>query len=357
MDGLLDGKRILITGGTGSLGKALLRTLLHGDYGRPAQVVVFSRDEAKQHEVRLAFRKLRAATEEVIYEDFEQLLQFQIGDVRDFNSVARAVRKADVIVNAAALKQVPNCEYFPHEAVRTNVDGAENLVRALETLEHTVETVVGVSTDKACKPVNVMGMTKAIQERLLVQANLRCPNTRFICVRYGNVLATRGSVIPLFLSQIGSGGPVTITDPAMTRFLLSLDRAVKTIMDAYRDAGRGEIFIPRIPSSLITNVAQALIGERRIAIANTGIRPGEKVHEILVSEDEGFRTEIRKDYYVIRPVLAEIGATTPLQRALNGEYSSADHVMDLEATQTLLRDNQLMPDQIEGRRFFGELLQ
>jgi UDP-glucose 4-epimerase len=357
MAGMFDGKRIVITGGTGSLGKTLVHTLLRGDYGRPALVVVFSRDEAKQHDVRLSFRKMRAATEEVIYEDFAQLLQFQIGDVRDFNSVARAVKRADVIINAAALKQVPNCEYFPYEAVRTNVDGAENIVRALETLEHSVETVIGVSTDKACKPVNVMGMTKAIQERLFVQASLRCPGTRFICVRYGNVLATRGSVVPLFLSQIASGGPVTITHPAMTRFLLSLDRAVRTIMDAYRNAGPGEIFIPRIPSSLITHVAEALIGDRPIDVVHTGIRPGEKVHEILVSEDEGFRAEIREDYYVIRPGLAEIGAGAAIGQTLNGEYSSANHMMDLDATRKLLQENQLMPEQLEGRRFSDELLQ
>src|SRR5206468_912005 len=147
----------------------------------------------------------------------------------DYHSVASAVQGADVIFNAAALKQVPSCEYFPYEAVRTNVEGPENIVRVIRELKVPVETVVGISTDKACKPVNVMGMSKAIQERLLISANLTCPSTRFICVRYGNVLASRGSVIPLFLDQIRNGGPITITSPAMTRFLLSLDQAVDVI--------------------------------------------------------------------------------------------------------------------------------
>jgi UDP-glucose 4-epimerase len=357
MPGLFEGKRILITGGTGSLGKTLIKTLLSGAHGKPSRIIVFSRDEAKQHDVRIAFRQLRAATEEVIFQDYEHLLQFQIGDVRDFDSVARAVRGADVIMNAAALKQVPSCEYFPYEAVQTNITGAENIVRAIETLGCPVETVIGVSTDKACKPVNVMGMSKAIQERVFVQANLRCPDTRFLCVRYGNVLATRGSVIPLFLSQIRAGGPVTLTVPTMTRFLLSLGRAVQTIVDAYRDARSGEIFVPRIHSSLISHVATALVGDRSIPIVETGIRPGEKLHEVLIAEDEGYRTTVRGDYYVIHPMLAELGGVPDGEPTLGGEWSSAHNVMDLAQTIAILRENHLMPDQLATRQEQGELLQ
>lgn len=353
----LQDKRILVTGGTGSLGKSLVRTILSGVYGRPERVVIFSRDEAKQHDIRMAFRKISVATEEIIYADFEQVLNFQIGDVRDFNSVARAVGNVDIVVNAAALKQVPSCEYFPHEAVRTNIDGAENIVRAIETFKLPVETVIAISTDKACKPVNVMGMTKAIQERIFVQANLRCPATRFICVRYGNVLASRGSVIPLFLDQIRVGGPVTITTNDMTRFLLSLNRAVETIMDAYVTAHRGEIYVPRVRSSLILNIVNALVGDRRLPVVEMGIRPGEKIHEVLVAEDEVYRTVILDNYYVIKPLLPEIEAQVTDQPVLDREYSSAHNVMNLQETEALLRDNQLIPKQIESRLDLGELLQ
>src|SRR5688500_4766785 len=190
---MLTDKRIVVTGGTGSLGKVLVRRLLSGELGKPKLIVVFSRDEAKQHEMRLAYQHRKTATDEVIYHNFEQLLQFRIGDVRDLHSVTTAVRDADVVFNAAALKQVPSCEYFPFEAVQTNVIGAENIIRAIREHDLNVGSVVGISTDKACKPVNVMGMTKAVQERLFVRANLGSTHTRFICVRYGNVLASRGS--------------------------------------------------------------------------------------------------------------------------------------------------------------------
>src|SRR5688572_3576535 len=293
----LEGKRVLVTGGTGSLGQVFIRRLIAGEFGKPAKVTVFSRDEAKQHFMRLEYQRVRAATDEIIYHDFDRILDFRIGDIRDYQSVVGALRTADVVINAAAMKQVPTCEYFPWEAVRTNIQGAENIVRAIQEHELPVEVVVGVSTDKACKPVNTMGMTKAIQERIFVQANMRSPSTRFVCVRYGNVLASRGSVIPLFHEQILKGGPVTITTPDMTRFLLSLDEAVETIFAALASARRGETYIPRVPSSLVTDIAEALIGEEKIKITVTGIRPGEKVHEILVSEEEAYRTIERGKYY------------------------------------------------------------
>jgi FlaA1/EpsC-like NDP-sugar epimerase len=354
---LLQAKSILIIGGTGSLGKSLIRAILSGAYGKPERVTIFSRDEAKQHEIRMAFRNIKSATEEIIYADFEQVLHFQIGDVRDFSAVARAVSRADIVVNASALKQVPSCEYFPHEAVRTNIDGAENIVRAIEMLRLPVETVIGISTDKACKPVNVMGMTKAIQERIFTQANLRCPGTRFICVRYGNVLASRGSVIPLFLDQIRAGGPVTITTNEMTRFLLSLRRAVQCVIDAYATAQRGDIYVPRVRSSLILNIATALVGDGGLPIVQVGIRPGEKIHEVLVAEDEVHRTVILDDYYVIKPILPEIEAYAKDQPMLDREYTSAQNVMSLKETETILRENDLMSNRIGSRRDLGELLQ
>src|SRR5439155_5914174 len=220
----LANRRVLITGGTGTLGRALVRRLLTGELGRPARVTVFSRDEAKQHSMRLAYKNRRAATDEIIYQNAQDLLAFRIGDVRDDASVFMAARDADVIFNAAALKQVPTCEHFPFEAVQTNVMGPENIVRAIACAGARVELVVGISTDKACKPINVMGMTKALQERIFIQANLKCHGARFVCVRYGNVLASRGSVVPLFLDQICHGGPVTVTLQEMTRFLLTIDQ-------------------------------------------------------------------------------------------------------------------------------------
>lgn len=338
---MLSNKRIVVTGGTGSLGKTLVLRLLSGELGQPAKIVVFSRDEAKQYAMRLAYQQRRVATDDVIYHDFAQLLQFQIGDVRDYHSVSAVLRDADFVFNAAALKQVPTCEYFPFEAVRTNVVGAENIVRAIRENRLPVETVVGVSTDKACKPVNVMGMTKAIQERVFVRANLDCPSTRFICVRYGNVLASRGSVIPLFLDQICQGGPVTITTPEMTRFLLSLDQAVDTIFAALKRAQRGDIYIPRIPSARIIDVAEVLIDGRPIEITVIGIRPGEKVHEVLVSEEEAHRTVERGSYYVIAPMLPEVRPSTAVQSPLGREYSSADNVMTKAKLTKLLKRHNL----------------
>src|SRR5256714_3923251 len=261
---MLTGKRVVVTGGTGSLGKVLARRLLTGEVGLPTQITVFSRDEAKQHSMRLAFERLRTATDEVIYHNFERLLQFRIGDVRDLHSVTTCLREADAVFNAAALKQVPSCEYFPFEAVQTNVLGAENIIRAVREHQLPIETVVGVSTDKVCKPVNVMGMTKAVQERLFVRANLDAGNTRFICVRYGNVLASRGSVIPLFHEQIRRGGPLTITTVEMTRFLLSLEQAVDTIFAALNNASPGETYIPRVRSAKVRDIATALIANQKI---------------------------------------------------------------------------------------------
>lgn len=339
--GPLEGKRVLITGGTGSLGQVLVRRVLAGDLGAPAKVVVFSRDEAKQHSMRQTYLRRRVTTDEVIYRDAERTLEFRIGDVRDYHAVAGALRSVEVVFHAAALKQVPACEYAPYEAVLTNIGGPENIVRAIQQGGLPVETVVGCSTDKACKPVNVMGMTKAIQERVFIQANMRCPDTRFLCVRYGNVLASRGSVIPLFHEQIRTGGPVTVTTPRMTRFLLSLDDAVDTIFAAVRDGQPGETYIPRVPAANMLELARALIGDRDVPIELTGIRPGEKVDEILISEEEAHRTVARGDYYVIRPLLPEIQQPDAAPPALTSEYSSGAGLMDRPALEALLRDRRL----------------
>jgi FlaA1/EpsC-like NDP-sugar epimerase len=335
---ILEGKRILVTGGTGSLGQTLVRRLLSGELGRPARITVFSRDEAKQHYMRLDFMHRKAATDEVIYENSQQLLNFRIGDVRDYSALVSALRDADVVFNAAALKQVPSCEYFPFEAVQTNVNGAQNLVRAIRENNLKVETVVGISTDKACKPINVMGLTKALQERILLEANRDCADTRFVCVRYGNVIASRGSIVPLFVEQIQKGGPVTITLPEMTRFLLSLDRAVDTVFAALNEGERGETYIPQVPAAKVVDIAAALMPEgKTVEMTFTGIRPGEKVHEIMVSEEECFRTSERNNYYVIHSILPELrGDTRNFAPALKDEYSSADNNLSVADLRRLL---------------------
>src|SRR5207237_6459268 len=180
------------------------------------------------------------------------------------------------VFNAAALKQVPSCEYFPFEAVLTNIYGAANIVRAVRENALHVEKVIGISTDKACKPINVMGMTKALQERVLIEANRDCPDTSFTCVRYGNVIASRGSIVPLFVEQIRQNQPVTVTLAEMTRFLLSLDRAVDTVLAAISTGNRGETYVPKVPAAKITDVAKALLGEKGLPIIFTGIPPSEK---------------------------------------------------------------------------------
>jgi UDP-glucose 4-epimerase len=334
----LEGKRILVTGGTGSLGKTLVRRLLGGEMGKPAKITVFSRDEAKQHYMRLEYMHREAATDDVIYQNSQDLLNFRIGDVRDYSSLLSAMRDVDVVFHAAALKQVPSCEYFPFEAVLTNIFGAQNVVKAIRENNLGVEKVVGISTDKACKPINVMGMTKALQERILIEANRDCPNTILTCVRYGNVIASRGSIIPLFVEQIQKNQPLTVTLPEMTRFLLSLDRAVDTVFAAIRDGFRGETFVPKVLAAKITDVAKALMGEKDLKINFTGIRPGEKIHEIMVSEEECFRTVERGEYYVILPVLPELREKIEVTNTLENEYSSKDNNISVEDLRELLKN-------------------
>ena len=338
---VFENKVVVITGGTGSLGKVLTARLLTGEEGLPQKIIIFSRDEAKQHFMRVEYEHKRKVTDEVIYNNFKRLLEFRIGDVRNYHSVCSVVRGADIVINAAALKQVPSCEYFPYEAVETNITGAENIVRAIRDNKLTVETVVGISTDKACKPVNVMGMTKSVQEKIFIAANILIPETRFICVRYGNVLASRGSVVPLFHEQIKQGGPLTITTRDMTRFFLPLDKGVDTIIAAIRYGGPGETYIPKVPACRIEDVAKAMAGNRNIDIIYTGIRPGEKVHEILVSYEEAWRTFNRGDYYTIKPMLPELLEDAD-EEPLNKEYSSGDTLMGLDETFKMLEKYNLL---------------
>jgi len=352
----LNNKKILITGGTGSMGMTFVLRMLNGEFGTPKKIIVFSRDEAKQHAMRMAYLNKTVSTEEVIYRNFMNVLEFRIGDVRNYADVCSVVRDADIVVNAAAMKQVPTCEYFPLQAGMSNCIGASNIVRAISENRYPVDTVIGISTDKACKPINVMGMSKSIQERIFISANILVPTTRFICVRYGNVLASRGSVIPLFHEQISNGGPVTVTVPAMTRFLLSLNQAVDTVFAALLYAQPGETFVPDAPSATAMNIAKALIGEREIEIEITGIRPGEKMHEIMISEEEINHCEKRGGYYAIQPMLPELcDSKDRRQNVLTSEFSSADRVLDLEGTAALLKNHRLMVEDVNFQNS-GELL-
>jgi UDP-glucose 4-epimerase len=346
---IFDEKSVLITGGTGSLGKTLVNRILSATHGAPRKLIVFSRDEGKQHDMRLLLMNRREQTDEIIYHNFQRSVEFRIGDVRAYADIASAMRGVDIVINAAALKQVPTCEYFPDQAVLTNCLGAQNIVRAVREGLATPSTVIGISTDKACKPVNVMGMSKAIQERILIAGNVLSSKTRFICVRYGNVLASRGSVIPLFHEQIRSGGPVTITVPTMTRFLLSLNQAVDTVFEALEHAFPGEVIVPNAPSALVMDIATALIGGRPIKTKVIGIRPGEKMHEIMVSEEECTHTVRRGDYLAILPMLPELQHPVEAKKpVIEKEFSSADSVMSVSETRALLERNQLM---IENRDF------
>ncbi len=340
----LEGQRIVVTGGTGSLGKAVVKRLLTGEMGIPSKIIVFSRDEGKHHQMKVDFKHQLVATDDVFYHNFEELLDFRVGDVRDYHALLRVLREVDVVVHASALKQVPSCEYVPNEAVLTNIVGAQNIVAAIRENDTAIHTAIAISTDKACKPINVMGMTKAIQERIFVEANLGNSKTRFACVRYGNVVASRGSVIPLFAEQIRVGGPVTITLPEMTRFLITLDGAVDTVFAALRSAKPGDTFVPRLPAATVENMAKAMIGKRKIELKSIGLRPGEKIHELMVSEEEAYRTEESGQYYAIRAMLPEVAKQSQFNAVLKREYSSEHSVVSLEETRQILHKAGYMTD-------------
>ncbi len=341
---IFEGKKVLVTGGTGSMGKMFVQRVLSGEQGTPKKVIILSRDEAKQHDLRVSYMNRIVGMDEAVYRNFQNVLEFRIGDVRNYQDVCSAVKDVDIVVNAAALKQVPTCEYFAYQGVMTNCLGAHNIVQAILEHGYNVETVVGISTDKAAKPVNVMGMTKAIQERIFTSANILNKKTRFVCVRYGNVLASRGSVIPLFDKQIQAGGPVTITVPEMTRFLLNLNEAVDTVFAAIAHAEAGETFIPIAPSATVENIAKALVGDRDIEIRITGIRPGEKMHEILISDEEMHHTVKRGNYYAIKSMLPELNDLdkSDFKMVMENEYSSKDHSLNYEDTKLLLERNGLL---------------
>lgn len=285
MPHLIQGKTVLVTGGTGSFGHDFIK-LLFAQH-EPKSVIVYSRDEKKQHDMRLAYG--------------DQRLRFVIGDVRDRDKVIRAARGVDFIFHAAALKQVPSCEFFPMEAVLTNVVGTNNVLDAAE--ENGVDKVVVLSTDKAVYPINAMGQSKALMEKLTL-ARSQEPQARvtFCGVRYGNVMHSRGSVIPLFVEQIKRGQPLTVTHPDMTRLLLPLAEAVELVVFAWQHGGQGDLFVQKSSAATVEDLARALLNlfEANNPIQTVGVRAGEKMHEVLVTAEEFARAEEFERYYRVR---------------------------------------------------------
>ena len=277
-------KTLVITGGTGSFGNAVLKRFLDTDI---AEIRIFSRDEKKQEDMRIAFNNPK--------------LRFYIGDVRDYDSVRQVMHGVDYVFHAAALKQVPSCEFYPMEAVRTNIIGAENVMAA--AIEEGVARVIVLSTDKAVYPINAMGLSKAMMEKLMVaKSRMRRDGETVLCAtRYGNVMASRGSVIPLFVSQIIEGKPLTITDPAMTRFLMSLDDSVDLVRYAFTHGRQGDIFVQKSPAATIQHLVEALkeLFKANNEIKTIGTRHGEKLYESLVSREELSRAEDLGGYYRI----------------------------------------------------------
>jgi len=322
-------KTLLITGGTGSFGNAVLRRFISSDL---AEIRIFSRDEKKQEDMRLAFGNDK--------------IKFYIGDVREADSIDYAMNGVDYVYHAAALKQVPSCEFYPMEAYRTNVIGTENVIQS--SIRHGVERVVLLSTDKAVYPINAMGISKAMAEKVLVGKSrmLKQTGTILCATRYGNVMASRGSVIPLFVDQICKGQPLTITDAAMTRFLMSLDESVDLVLHAFEHARQGDIFVQKAPATTVGDLAEALkrIFKSETPIRTIGTRHGEKLYETLISREEMARVEDLGRYYRIPADARDLNYNKYFS---DGEQSIAvleDYTshnterLDVEQTMRLLND-------------------
>lgn len=297
MNPLFNNKSILITGGTGSFGRCCIKTIL--ERYSPKRLIVFSRDELKQYEMQQEFNA--------------SCMRYFLGDVRDGERLKQAMRGVDFVIHAAALKQVPAAEYNPMECIKTNINGAENVIKA--ALDTGVEKVIALSTDKAANPINLYGATKLVSDKLFVAANNIAGghDTRFAVVRYGNVLGSRGSVVPFFRKLVAEGvTEMPVTDLRMTRFWITLPQGVEFVLQSFRRMHGGEIFVPKIPSSLISDLARAIGPE--IPIKEIGIRPGEKLHEIMCPVDDSHLTLEFGDHYVIRPSITFV---TPVDYTIN----------------------------------------
>ena len=286
MDEFFKGKVLMITGGTGSFGNVVLNRFLTSSI---KEIRVFSRDEKKQDDMRHFYQEK--------YPEYSDKLKFYIGDVRDISSIKQAIKGVDFIFHAAALKQVPSCEFFPMEAVKTNVIGTDNLLTA--AIEEGVKTVICLSTDKAAYPVNAMGVSKAMMEKVIVAKSRVSGNTKICCTRYGNVLCSRGSVVPLWIDQIKDGNPITITEPSMTRFIMSLEEAVDLVLFAFKNGESGDIFVKKAPACTIETLAKATtnIFKPDSEIRVIGPRHGEKMYEALLTKEEAAKAIDLGDFF------------------------------------------------------------
>ncbi len=337
------GKTLMITGGTGSFGTTVLKRFLTSDIG---EIRIFSRDEKKQDDLR---HEIQAK-----YPEHAEKVRFYIGDVRNIDSLRNAVRGVDFIFHAAALKQVPSCEFFPMEAVRTNIIGTDNMLNA--AIEAKVKNVVCLSTDKAAYPINAMGISKAMMEKV-IRANARraaeIGGTTISCTRYGNVMCSRGSIIPLFIEQINSGNPITITDPNMTRFLMNLDEAVDLVMFAFEHAKPGDLFVQKSDASTIEvlgKAVQKLFGDTGTKII--GARHGEKLYETLMTKEELVRAEDMGEYYRVTPderglnydkYLASYGSLTQMDEAYTSHNTKR---LDVDGTVAKILTTEYVREQL-----------
>ena len=325
---MLSNKTILITGGTGSFGNTLVETLVK-NY-KPKKIIIFSRDEKKQHDMRLEFDN--------------PILEFVIGDIRDQQSVDVAMRNVDLVFHAAALKQVPSCEFFPMQAVLTNIVGSNNVINA--AINNKVQSVVCLSTDKAVYPLNAMGMSKALMEKVSQAASRSAQNgdTKISCVRYGNVMYSRASVIPLFIKQIKEGKRITITEPTMTRFMLSLEEAIDLVVFAFENACNGDVFIRKAPACTVIDLAIALknLYGSDAPIEIIGMRHGEKIYETLMTMEEMCRSEDMGDYFRVQMDGRDLNYSKYFTEGDVSESSSDDYTshntyrMNVEEVQELL---------------------
>ncbi len=341
---MFDHSTLLITGGTGSFGNAVLRRFLDSELG---EIRILSRDEKKQDDMRKRYSNPK--------------LKFYIGDVRDYQSVLNAVRGVDFIYHAAALKQVPSCEFHPLEAVKTNVLGTENVLEA--AISCGVKRVVCLSTDKAVYPINAMGISKAMMEKVIVAKSRSSTSTVICTTRYGNVMASRGSVIPLFVHQIRAGKPITITDPNMTRFMMTLDDAVELVLFAFEHGKPGEIFVQKAPAATIKTLAHALtglLGTPNHEVRVIGTRHGEKLFEALLSREEMVAAEDLGDYYRVPPDLRDLNygkfveqGETKISETM--DYNSHNTTrLDMNGTQALLMKTRFMQAVVRGEQIESE---
>lgn len=335
-------KTLLITGGTGSFGNAVLKRFIDSGFG---EIRIFSRDEKKQDDMRKRYRR--------------DNIKFYIGDVRDYNSVLNAMRGVDYVFHAAALKQVPSCEFYPLEAVKTNVLGTENVLEAAVTCA--VSRVVCLSTDKAVYPINAMGMSKAMMEKVIVakSRNVDPAKTVICCTRYGNVMASRGSVIPLFVDQVISGTPITITDPAMTRFMMTLDDAVELVLYAFTNGRNGDIFVQKAPAATIETLVRSittLLAHPEHEVRVIGTRHGEKLYETLLSREEMAAAHDMGNYYRIPPDLRDLNYDKFFEKGEEKishaeDYNSHNTTrLDVTGMQNLLLKLEFIRDLLAGKK-------